>query len=959
MRGTKYYLFIWIFCTQILALQATEPPKVVQYTLPNGFTVFLCEDHSQQKIFGTIVCKAGSKNDPKGATGVAHYQEHMLFKGTTELGTTNWEAEKPHIDSVFALYDLLGNTKDENIRLDIQHLINNESLAASKFAIPNEMSNLIKSMGSDDLNAETNADITVFYNSIPPNQLGRWLDLYSHRFTNPVFRSFQSELEVVYEEKNRRLDNYSTIMKEKFLSQFFKYHPYGQQTTLGTIEDLKNPSLTKMFQFFKAYYVANNMGLILVGDFNPDSVRQDINEKFGKWPRGPIPEKTVYEELPFKGREFAEGNFSPVDIGIFGFRTVPKGHPDEVSLDIISSLLTNQNQTGLLDKLVIENKLLASQLIPLPFNDLNGTAIAIVPRLDHQELNEAEGLLLKEIDKIKKGEFETDLLNSVKYDKYREFQLSLENFEKKAMLIAESFGRNQDIMENLNYPERIKAVSREEVVQVANKYFGSNYLAFYSHKGTQPKEKIDKPKFKPIIVNTNKKSKYANYFETIPLKKVNISFIDFSKDVLIDTFGPRSYLHYVPNPVNDIFNLTLKFGAGTEQLSKLFYAAQLLNYSGVDGKNLFQFKESLSKIGCAYDVTCDRSYFYIHLQGLDMYFDEAVGLISGLLTNPNADKERITILHSNAMAAREIEKKEPNSVASALLEKAIYLNKSIYINRLSLEEIKSLNADSLIADVKKATQYELDVHYVGQLPFKIVSAKMKYSFGANKNRLSSKSPVIRKTVEFTENYVYVTHMKNARQSKIYFFCNGRKSNKSIEPYSEAFNFYFGGDFSGLVMQEIREYRSLAYTVGAEFKLSPIINGQTSFEGFVGTQSDKTINVIDTYMGLLHEMPLKPDNMEIAKSFLLQSAISSKPGFRQISEKVEEWKQQGYKQDPLIDKLDIYKNMTFDDVVNFYNINIKTQPFVIAIVGDFNKIDAKQLSHFGKVVIVMQNDLYTK
>ena len=236
---------------------------------------------------------------------------------------------------------------------------------------------------------------------------------------------------------------------------------------------------------------------------------------------------------------------------------------------------------------------------------------------------------------------------------------------------------------------------------------------------------------------------------------------------------------------------------------------------------------------------------------------------------------------------------------------------------------------------------------------------MKTLFGGNNNRLASTSPVIRKTVEFDENYVYITDMKNARQSKIFFFCNGSQYNKSIEPYSEAFNLYFGGDFSGLAMQEIREYRSLAYSVEAEFKMSPIENGQTSFEGFVGTQSDKSINAIETYMGLLHEMPQKPDKMEIAKSFLLQSAISSKPGFRQLSESIEVWKQQGYKQDPLKEKLPVYKDMTFDEVVNFYNENIKTKPFIIAIVGDLNKIDLNQLSRFGKVVLVNQNDLYTQ
>jgi len=933
-------------------------PRIEQYELSNGFKVFLCEDHTRQKVFGTVICKAGSKNDPTDATGMAHYQEHMLFKGTTDLGTTDWISEKPHIDSIFNLYDLLGKTEKPEKRKEIQHLINEESLVASKYAIPNEFPNLVKRMGGTDMNAFTRADITLFYNTFPPNQIIRWLDLYSHRFINPVFRSFQAELEVVYEEKNMRLDNFFSNIYEKFLFNFFKVHPYGQHTTLGTIEDLKNPSLTKMLKFFNDYYVANNMGLVLVGDFNSDSIKQEIAKKFAILKPGIIPEKKTYDEQPFHGREFVEGNYSPINLGIIGFRTVPKGHPDEICLDVIENLLSNQNHTGLLDKLVLENKMLTAQIVKLPFNDLNGTVIAMAPKMRNQDLEETEKLVLGELEKIKKGEFSDRLLNSIKLYKYLEFELSLENLDDKALLIANAFGQNKDISDVFNYPAKIKSISREDIIKTANTYFGNNYLVFFSHIGSTEKEKIEKPDFKPLISNTNANSTYAKYFETIPSESVIPKYIDFSKDESIDSIDKNTSLHYVINPVNDIFEMILQFGIGTAKLKTLQYGAALLNYSGVDGLNLSQFKDSLSSIGCSYKVSCDRSYFYVELQGPDQFLEQSIGLIQKLLTEPRIEKEKLNVIYEYANANRRIEKSEPENVGDALFEYLKYNKNSDYLNRLSMQKIKKLNVDSLINECKKATGFELQIQYSGSASVLEVSSVFKKYFIVPHKRIKSESPCIRQIKEYTQNYILLTDMKNARQSKIFFFCNGTLYNKSIDPYANAFNLYFGGDFSGLVLQQIREYRSLAYTAGAEYMLSPLKDRQTWFEGYVGTQSDKTFMAIDAFMNLVRSMPQKPENISMTKEYLLQSAITSTPNFRQTSKSIEEWKLRGYIQDPLREKIPVYGNLTFEDILKFYNTNVLQKPFVIAIAGDTKKIDQKQLKKFGKIIRVKEKKLFT-
>ena len=263
-----------------------SPLDVEIYTLENGLTVMLNEDRNETSVFGAVVIDGGGKRDPSDATGIAHYLEHVLFKGTSKMGTTNYAKEKVYLDSIEVLYDELSKKEDKKTRLKIQRHINDLSLKASEYAIPNEFTRLIEGMGGTGLNAGTGYDFIYYFNSFPSAQIEKWVDLYSHRFLDPVFRLFQSELETVYEEKNRAMDNPFRVFNETSRKYFFKNHPYGQQTILGSVEHLKTPSLSKMKEYYNKYYVPNNMHLLIAGDFDKRDVKKLIKDKFGKLKKG-------------------------------------------------------------------------------------------------------------------------------------------------------------------------------------------------------------------------------------------------------------------------------------------------------------------------------------------------------------------------------------------------------------------------------------------------------------------------------------------------------------------------------------------------------------------------------------------------------------------------------------------------------------------------------------------------
>jgi len=464
--------------------------NIQKFVLDNGLTVILNPDPNAVGVYGAVAIKAGSKNDPADATGMAHYLEHLLFKGTTELGTTDYAKEKPFLDSIIYYYDLLGQTKDEAQRKNIQKLINRQSVQAAKYANPTEFDKLIKSIGGTELNAFTANDMTVYHNAFPGEQIEKWLELYAHRLQNPVFRSFQSELEVVYEEKNRGMDSPFNKVFEEIQSQIFKSHPYGTQSTIGTVEHLKNPSLTKMYKYFNDYYVANNMGLIISGNFDVAVAERVIRDKFSKLRSAPVPQFPNYPQSKFDKKEVIEVKYTPIKASILGYKTFGNRHQDELALQVANSILSNGSQTGLLDKLQLDGKIMGAGITDLMYNDDGAAIIFVIPKLLGQSFDEAESLVFAELEKLKKGEFSDTMLTIIKQETANNIKKMLENEHSRCMSLVSLFSQGatwEDFLQDIN---KINQITREDIIKVANKYYIDNYLTYRSSTGFPKKETL-------------------------------------------------------------------------------------------------------------------------------------------------------------------------------------------------------------------------------------------------------------------------------------------------------------------------------------------------------------------------------------------------------------------------------------------------------------------------------------
>ncbi len=711
-----FFSFIWlsIFFVEVLS-QNVIKLEYKQLILENGLTVILSEDHSSPIIYGLVVTKAGSKNDPPDATGMAHYIEHMLFKGTDELGTIDWHKEKPWIDKIISLYEQLSKTSDPVKRKEIQKQINEASVEANKYAIPNELDKILKEIGSTNINANTSYDRTVYHNAFPSSEIEKWLEIYSHRFINPVFRGFQSELETVYEEKNLYTDMFQFNLLEEFNKKYFKQHPYGQQSIIGSIDHLKNPSLHKMYDFFNTYYVPNNMALILVGDFDTEKIIPLIKEKFGKWVAKTLTHEKKYEEKPFNGREFVEMKLSPIKLLLLGFRAPKNGHPDQIAFDIASSILTNQGSTGLIDQLVLENKILMAQSFYMPYNDEGQSVIFVVPKVVGQKLEDAEKLVLEQLEKLRKGNFDDTLLEAIKLEKYRDIVTQIENREWLAVIMAEYFAQGRSIDEIKELPKKIIDITKQDIINVANKYLNSNYLAFYSRMGSMKKEKIEKPGFKPVTSNIEAKSAFAKKLEQVPSQPIKERFIDFRTDVQYNRIKRGVNIYRTENPYNGIFKVKIKFGLGEYYHPILKYSCELLNMSGTQSKTVKQLKYEFSKIGCTYYIYSDKSYTTIEITGLEKKLTSALKLINELICSPSADENAKNKIIQAEKANRKIEQSEPDQIAEALYSYILYGKKSEYINRPSIKELNKLSIDSIFKVFQLATTFECEIHYSGKL----------------------------------------------------------------------------------------------------------------------------------------------------------------------------------------------------------------------------------------------------
>lgn len=960
----KLKRYVGLLALALLGVNVSAQKEgLTQFKLDNGLTVYMWEDHNQADVSGYVVVRAGSIDEPVEYTGLAHYLEHVLFKGTQEIGALDWEKEKPLYEEIIKLYDDFSDSTDPVVREELTKKINEVSKQAAQYGATDDFSNLIEGMGGEGLNAGTNYDQTIYYNSFPAFQMEKWLTINSDRFINPVFRAFQAELENVFEEFNLYQDINSEHTRNFIFSHLYAGHPY-ERDIIGTAEHLKNPRLSKLIEFYNTWYVPENMALVLVGNFDTETTKPLVEKTFGRLEKKSIPARQQWKETDFTNNPKFTAKLGYYPQIVWGFKGVPKGHPDELALEMCVSLLSNSMSTGLLDKLTMDGDVQGAAAILDSRRDQGRILVFCVPYFDanlrtYESDRATEKIIFQELDKLRNGNIEDWLIQSVKDEYARSFDLMLESSYAKSNLLMEAFTYNIDVDEILGWKDKVMAMTKEDIQQVAKQYFAASHMTLSIEEGTPKKNKLKKPSIDPLDPPKGVETAYSKMLKELPMGHVQEVYNNFNDVTKIGLYD-RVNLFYTKNKANDIFSLTLKYGVGTEKMPKLEYATQLMNTAGImPDVDAQTFRRKLGELGasCSYSVSDD--YFTISILGKEENLTEICKLITQQILLPKLDDKQLNNVKGYEISSRMVEQKDNETQADALLEYVLYKDKSNYIDRMSIMDIIDASLSTLTGEIIRATEYAVDIHYVGQKPVNEVKDILVGNLPMKEGVKASESPLYKTKEVYEKPMLFFLPNSNMQQAKIYFYVDGVPYEIASDVDRMAFNQYFSGGFSGLVMNEIREKRSMAYTAYGYMSRPPLTGKKTCFLGYIGTQHDKVADAVDVFMDLLTNMPDHPERLENIQTYLRQSMLTDKPSFRAKSQVFDAWQRLGYTADPALVNKESLDALTYERIQQYYNNNIKGKPVCIVIMGDPKLIDMKSISSkYGKTTKLSKGKLFS-
>ena len=958
----KMILLSMAVLMSVTMLFAQSREGLTEYKLANGLTVMLWEDHDQPDVTGYVAVRAGAMDEPAEYTGLAHYLEHMLFKGTQRIGALDWEKEKPHYEEIIRLYDEYAETTDEAKRLELTKKINEESIEAAKYATVEDFFVLLDGIGATGVNAFTSYDMTCYHNSFPAANMYKWLTIFSDRLIDPVYRTFQAELENVFEEYNMYQDNVGTHTRQNLFRKLYEGHPY-ERDVIGLPEHLKNPRLSKLIEFYNTWYVPNNMALIIVGDFDAETTKPMIEETFGRLQYKELPERPTYPRTSFAGNpkhKFKVGYYPMV---VWAYDGVNMTDKDLLPLQFVVSLLNNSTNTGLLDKLNIDGTVSSVGASVDARRDQGRILIQAIPYFDaNQQTYESnaatEKIVNAEINRLKMGDIPDWLIQTVKAEYAQNYKLAFESSDTKMDALVSSFIYNTPIDDIFTENDRVQALTKADIQRIAKKYFDADHMTLTFDEGDPKKNKLAKPAIKPLELLNSQETEYAKAFKALPQGTLKQTFMNLN-DVVVTEIDENVKLHYATNPKNNIFSLELVFGVGTAKKPMLEYVTSLMNRAGImPNIDPQEFRRQLSELGgrCGYGVS--NSYFYVSIIGDEEHLAEICQLVQRQMLMPKFDTKQFDAVKGSELSSRFMMSKMDGLQADALREYVLYDKESEYIDVVPFMDVYYMDELKLKVEFLDAIKYALDIHYCGQKPVEEVKDILTKNLPLQEGVIPSTSPEIRQKKTYDKTQVYFLANSNVQQSTIYFYFNGKPYDKDQSVLFQAFNQYFSGGFTGIVLDEIREKRSMAYTASGQAVRGPLPGKESYFMGYIGTQSDKAVDAINVFMSLLDSMPEYPERIESVKAALRQNAQISKPSFRSKTEAYDAWREMGYDMDPAKYNQEAINNLTFEQIKQFYETYIKGQPVSIIVMGDPKLIDQKALqAKYGKIVKVSKTRLF--
>ena len=927
-----------------------DPMNARIYTLSNGLKVYLSDYDDKPRIQTYIAVAAGSKQDPAHATGLAHYLEHILFKGTSKFGTKDWPKEKVYLDSIEAMFEHHATLTDPAQRKAHYNLIDKVSNEAAEFAIANEYDKMIAEIGGTGTNAYTANERTVYVNEIPSNSLERWLAIEGERFMEVVPRLFHTELEAVYEEKNRTLDSDMRQAWEKLYAALFQNHQYGTQTGIGTIEHLKNPSIVEIKKFFDKYYRPNNVAICLSGDLDYESTISWVDKYFGKWEAQDFEPFEVAQEAPIN--EVKEVNvFGPQGESVFiGFRFPGKNTETAKLLTVTDMLLSNGGEAGLLNiNLGKSQKVIGPWSYPDMMNDYCAHMLSATPR-QGQTLEEVRDLLLAQIDSIKAGKFEDWLISAVITELKKQVVKGLGSNAQRADMFVQSFTGNQTWEQTLQELDQLNAISKKDIIEFANQYYkDNNYVVVYKRFGQNPdKQNVEKPEINPVPVNRDATSGFRSQMQKMNVSEIEPVFMNFEKDIKMSKINGNLPLYYKENKENDLFDLYYVFEMGNLNDSKMALAVDYLKYLGTDKYTAEQFQLEMYKLGCDLNVFSSDKQIWVSLSGLNENMGKSMELFEELLANCAANDAALNNMVSDIEKNRDDAKKDKGTILmGGMASYAKYGDKNPFKHQLSKEELEALVGDELTSLIHGLLDYEHKVLYYGpKSESSLKSLISQKHIVPNEFKSVPVAPDF-KELDTDKPMVYWVDYDMV-QAEVILLSKQEIFDKSISPMVRLYNEYFGGGMGSIVFQEMRESRALAYSVYSSYREARESDESNYVMAYIGTQSDKLKQAMHDMVDLMYNMPESPSSFSDAKNAILSNMRTKRTTKSGILFAYLNARKRGLDYDIRKDIFDGVQQLEMKDIIDFQKQKVKDKPFVICVIGSKDKLDFEALSAYGQL-----------
>ena len=935
-----------------------DPMKVKIYTLDNGLKVYMSVNKEQPRLQTYIAVRNGGKNDPSDNTGLAHYLEHIMFKGSESFGTSDYAAEKPLLDQIEEQFNIYRTKTDPQERLAIYHIIDSLSYAASEIAIPNEYDKLMSMIGSQGTNAFTSEDLTCYQENIPSNQIDNWARIQADRFRNLVIRGFHTELEAVYEEYNMYLNEDAENAIYAMDSVLYKHHPYGLQQVIGTQEHLKNPSISAIKKQKSTMYVPNNIAICVSGDFDPDEFVAIIEKYFGTWEPNPALPEFKYEPeeaLTSAVVKHVYGNES--DFLLFGWRCPGEKDKESEIAGIVETILTN-GKAGLIDlDLNQQQKVLYAGSQIYDRIDYSDFLIQGYPK-DGQSMDEVRALILAEVAKLRTGDFDESLIEAaianIKLGKMRQ----LESNSSRAMMMVNSFIKKSDWADEVHELDRLSKITKADVMKWAEKYLSDNsYVVVYKHQGVNPKNnKIIAPAITPIATNRDKQSAFLTEISEAAVAPIEPVFVDYEKDLSKSEFSKDIEMLYKKNENNDIVTATFRFDIGKSTNPSLGFAFEYLSYLGTPTRSAEEIALQEYMIAGNHSFNVGDNTFTFSVNGLAENLGQMLDIVEDLMLNAVPDEDIFENLKQDELMARQMSKANQNSCSRALNSYVMYGAEYIKSMTLSNEQVMALTSDDLLSAVKDILKKQHTVLFYGpqdEAQAKSVIAN-HHKYSDNPEKLVRK--YTRKQI-VSEPKVFIAPYDSRQFNYIQYSDRGEKFSIDDVPAIELFNEYFGGGMNTIVFQEMREARALAYSASAYLSSPSYLDDTYCFYARIGSQNDKLKAAVEAFDLIINDMPKSDKSFQIAKTGLESVLRTNRTTGISVLNSYLNAKELGLKE-PLAKKVyDNLSDMTMADIVACQQKWIKGRTYIYGILGDNKDLDINYLKTLGTVKQVSLDEIF--